>query len=335
MVPNLKSIRPLDAAIAAAAVALVAVSAYLGVSVWSHNRSVEKSAPLSRAVEELRGLIRKNPNDIDLRMQLAQAFTAAGRDSEAQAQYEQILKLSKNHVAAITGLGFIAAKQRDWPGAEEYFRRAVSIMEAQPTARMSKQFETANYYLGTALLEQKKYEDAVGYFKEALRVNRSASDTHFLLAHAYQGLEADEEYKAELEYALAFDPLMPEANYEYGKVLLEEGDVAGAAQHFRVAADKAPARPEPQEELDRLGSADERIEKAQSLADEDPEAALVEARVAVAIEPKGLRGLMLLGKLYEQTGDDAAAADAYKAVLAIDSDNADATSALKRVDNGK
>ena len=45
-------------------------------------------------------------------------------------------------------------------------------MDKQPNAQMSKQYETANFYLGTTLLEQKKYEDAVGYFKAALRVNQ-------------------------------------------------------------------------------------------------------------------------------------------------------------------
>lgn len=331
---NLRSIRPLDAAIAGVAVAVIALAGVLAWSIWSHNQSVEQATPLSRAITELQEMIEENPEDINLRMELAQAFSALSRYDEANAQYQQVLERAENHVAAISGLGFIAARQREWEKSEEYWRRAIELMSAQPSGKLTKQYGTANFYLGNALLEQKEYEGAIGAFKESLRVNRSASDTYYLMAVAFRGLEAMEEYRENLELTIAFDPKMPEANYELGKLLLEDGDEAGAAQHFRIAADEAPDRPEPREALQGLGSASARIEKAKSLIGEDDDQALVHARVAVALEPQNVEGLMILGELYEKTGDEKAARGTYRAVLAIQPDNEEAAAALERMTDG-
>lgn len=332
MAPNLRSIRPLDAVIVGVAALLLVVSGFLGWSVWSHNQQVEEATPISRAITELEGMIKRKPKDVGLRLELAQAYTVAGRNDLASEQYTQVLKLQKNNVSALSGLGFAASLERDWEKAESYWRRVIKILDKQPNVQVTKPYEKANFYLGTALLEQKKYEDAVGYFKAALRANRTASDTHFLLAAAYRGLGADDQYKSELEFTLAFDPLMPEANYEYGNILLKEGDIPGAAQHFRIAVDQAPDRDEPRAALEQLGSFEDRMDKALSLSKGEPEKALVEARVAVAIEPRDVEGLMLLGGLYEKTGDKEAAAESYRTILGIDPGHDAAQEALERID---
>jgi len=332
---SLKSIRPLDAAILGVAALVLILGVWLGWSWWSQSQSVKSSTPVNRAIADLKKKIEKNPSNLALRMDLAQAYTVAGQDREATEQYQQVLSRSKNHIAAISGLGFIASRQGDWKQAEQYWRRATKIMEVQPTAKMSKQYETANFYLGTTLLEQKKYEEAIGFFKEALRVNRSASDTHYLLAKAFQGIDAFDEYREELEITLAFDPTMAEANYDYGLLLLKDGKDAEAAQHFRISADRAPDREEPRDALENLGPFEDRVAKARQLQKSDPEKALVEARVAAALEPKDAAVLLLLGSLYEETKEKGMAADTYRAILATDANNAKAKAALERVTDDK
>ncbi len=335
MLEKLKQVRPLDAAIALVAVILIAVSAYLGVSVWSQRQATKEAAPISRAIAELEGMIKKNPKNIDARLQLAQAYTAAGMTDEAVEQYEQVLTIQKTNISALTGLGFVTAQREEWKRSEQYWRKAISIMDKQPNNKATKQYETANFYLANALLEQKRYEDAVGYFKAALRVNRSASDTHFLLAQAYRGLGAKDQYRQSLEYAIAFEPLMAQANYEYGMILLAEGDEAGAAQHLRIAADAAPDRSEPSDALKKLGTFSGRVSAARKLADSDPDKALTEARIAVALEPKKIDGLLLLADLYGRSGDTSAAADTYQNVLGLQPDNAKAKAALDRINDDK
>ncbi len=332
--PDLKSVRPLDAAIAVVAVLVLGLGVFLGYSVWQSNRTVEASTPAARAIGGLIAQVRANPNDIDTRMRLAQTYSVAGRDREAATQYEQILKVRKDYAPALSGLGFIALKQKQYKVGENYFQKVVDLLQGTDMTRQNAELETAYFYLGTALMEQKEYEEAARNFKEAIRIRRDASDSHYALAVCFRELGSEDEYREELEATLLFDPKMPEANYDYGNVLLADGDVAGAAEHFRTSADSAPKAEKPAEALAKLGTVSARLAKAQSLKASDPKAALVEARVAAALDPASAPALLAVGQLYEQSKNLNAAALAYRRALAADPGNKDAEAGLKRVTDG-
>ena len=75
---------------------------------------------------------------------------------------------------------------------------------------MDKGLETAYFYLGSVLYEQARYEEAVGALKEALRMNQTASDTHFLLAMTFKKLDEQGGYRDELAVdALRSTPTCP------------------------------------------------------------------------------------------------------------------------------
>jgi Flp pilus assembly protein TadD len=331
---DLKRVRPLDAVIALVGVVVVVLAIYLGYSVWAQRRLVASSVPSARAVEQVAAEVRKKPNDLDARMRLAQALAVAGRDSEAVDQYKAALQISKDFTPAISGLGFIALKQKQWATGEGYFRKAVDILQAKQAGARDPQLETAYFYLGTALMEQRKYEDAAGYFKQALTLRRDASDTHYALAVTYKQLGLDDKYRQELESTLLFDPKMPEANYDYALVLLKVGDKASAAEHLRASVDAAPGVDKPKKALDELGPFADRLAAAQKLMSTDPAAALVEARIASALEPKDVEALMLTANLYAKSGDKAKAATFYNKVLAVVPGNPEALAGLKQVNNG-
>ena len=78
-----------------------------------------------------------------------------------------------------------------------------------------------------------------------MRIRPDASDTHYILSVAYARLDSPGKSREELNVALAFDPTMPEANYDIGQLLLKEGKIADAAEHFRLSADKAPGVDKP------------------------------------------------------------------------------------------
>jgi Tfp pilus assembly protein PilF len=335
LVLNLKQVRPLDAAIIAVAVVVVCLGAYLGLSIWAQNRADVGATPASRAIESLSQQVRQNPNNIAVRMQLAQAFSVAGRDKDAVRQYELVLSINKDYVPALSGLGFTALRNKDWKTGEGYFRRVVTLMEGTESRPSNSSLETAYFYLGTALMEQKKYEEAIGTFKAAIRMRRDASDSHYALAKCYEKIGVMDGYREELKTTLLFDPAMPEANYDYGQLLLKDGDVAGAAEHFRTAVDEAPGVELPQKALDALGTASERLTAAKKLAAEKSFVkATVEARVSVALDPESVPAHMLLASLYESTKKQDKAAEVYRAVLQIDPGNPEAEKGLKRVDSG-
>jgi tetratricopeptide (TPR) repeat protein len=331
---SFKRIRPLDAAIAVVVVLVLGLGAYLGYSIWAQNTALTANSPAAREIAALSAKLRVNPNDGESRMRLAQAYSVAGRGAEAIEQYKAILKVNKNYVPALSGVGFEYLKQKDWKEGETYFRKVVALTEKENAGTGSSPLETAYFYLGTALMEQRNYEDAAGYFKAALRLRRDSSDSSYALAVCYRELGIDQGYEESLLYTLQFDPNMPEANYDYGILLLSKKDLAGAAEHFRRSADAAPNVDKPQDELGKLGNAKDRLAEAIKLKSSDPAKALVEARIAAALNPKSVEALALVGELFEATKQPEKAAEVYRKLLAIDPQNATGLAGLKRVGNG-
>lgn len=329
-----RPIRPADAVAFCAAVLALALAFWFGWSEWSRHRAVEHRPPVLRAIDILRSQIEADPDDILLRMQLAQAYTIAGADREAAEEYQYILSIDSEHVPAVSGLGFIASRQKDWKASERYWRRALELISAGGGMQPGRQTEMAAFYLGTAQLAQQKYAEAVVSFKEALRFSPTAPDTHYQLAIAYRGLGDEVAYRESLQRALESDPTMPEANYDYALVLLRSGDRAGAAEHFRCSAEHRADFGAPEQALQRLGPFAERVRAARDFAVSDPARALAEARIAVALDPRDAEALVLLGELYEQRGDKALAEKAYRSALDVEPRNAEALSALADLEEG-
>lgn len=321
----------LDIALAVAVVAVLGVGAYLGWSVWTQRRAAESASPAGRAIADLAAGVRKEPNSAPLRIQLAQALSVAGRWDEAIEQYKAALEIDEGNLDALSGLGFAAMKTGDYATAEEYWRRLIDDLAGGSFAPVDRQLESAYYYLGLSLMEQERHREAIGYLKEALRIRRDVSDTHYALAVAYRETGSDVKYREELEITLMFDPNMPEANYDYGVVLREEGDLAGAAERFRVSADQAPYKEEPQAALDELGDPAERLAAAKRLAAEDPKAALVEARIAAALDAAEPEATRLVARLYEKLKKREEAAVSWERLITIVPGDPEATEALKRL----
>lgn len=321
----------LDLAIRAAVVAVLLMAAYLGYSVWSHNRAVATSTPVSRQVAALEDLVAEQPDNVAARLQLAQVYTMTGRDDAAVAQYMAILAADPENVTALSGLGFVSSRKRQWATAEGYWQRIIDILEGRPAAGQDRALEVAYFYMGDVKAEQKRWEEAIPYYKAALRIKRDASDTHYHLAVAYRETGSAVKYREELEIALAFDPRMPEANYDLGLLLLESGDEAAAAEHFRISADSAPAAEAPRDALVELGTAAERVARARSMQATDVAGALAHARVAAAIEPDHVPALILAAQLYEKAGEKARSLEKWKRVLALEPGNAEAKSATERL----
>ena len=250
----LKQIRPLDAVIAVVAVIVLALAAYLGYSVWAQNTMLRDNSPSAREIASLSAKLRANPNNFDVRMRLAQAFAVAGRDNESIEQYKAILKVNKNFVPALSGVGFELLKQKKWKEGEAYFRKIIDLTENDTASPGSSPLETAYFYLGTALMEQRKYEDAVGYFKAALRLRRDSADASYALGGLLPGTRHHwRATRSTSSTPCSSMPNMAEANYDYGILLMSRNDTATAAEHFRRSADAAPGIDKPQIELDKLG----------------------------------------------------------------------------------
>lgn len=327
--------RWVDAAIKVILVLLVIALAYLVYNVVSFQLQQSRSGPASQAIDNLIAAVEESPQDIGLRLTLAEAFAADGRLRESIDQFNAALEIEPDSPNALSGLALISMHQGEWETAEQYWRRAITELSGGQYSLLDQRLERALYQLGVTLIERGEYEEAVQYLTEALRIRRGSADTHYMLAYAYRELGSDVNHRKYLEQALMFDPRMPEANYDLGLVMLAEGDVAGAAERFRESAKYAPpGRREPQEQLDKLkreADAQERADNARELAATDVTAAIAEARIARALAPDDVDTAKLVAELFEKAGDTESATGAWRYVLEIAPNDEAAAAAMARL----
>ena len=94
--------------------------------------------------------------------------------------------------------------------------------------------------LGTALLAQQRYADALGAFEAALRLSSPNLAAHNGFGTALHQLGRNQEAEAAFRSALALDPKCADAACNIGKVLLDTGDIEAAIGWFERALELEP-----------------------------------------------------------------------------------------------
>lgn len=328
--------RWLDYAIRATAVLVLVIAAYLGYSYFTATRTATTSSYAGRAIENLRKVVTANPGNAAARIRLAEALANANRDNEAVEQYEAALKIQSDAVPAMQGLATIADRRQDYPTAESYWKKIINLLDTTPTAARDPRLDAAYFGLGVTYNHMARYEDAVVALREAARIKMTASDTHYQLSVAYAKLGYADKQREELGISLTLDPGYVEANYDMGVISMKASEIATAAELFRIAVNRAPeeTRARPQAQLDEIaakGDAAARLAKAKSLSGTDAAAALEEARIALALDPKSTDAVRLMAVLFEQTGNKVRALNSYQRLAELSPQNAEAAAAIKRL----
>ena len=314
------------------AVTVLLVAGYLAWSYFSDVRLRDTQSPAARAIANLEAMVAKSPSVALARVRLAEALMANGQQSDAIKELEIALTLEKDNVAALTDLGLIAMQRSDWVQSEAYWKKLVTILSGAEMSAQDQRLADIYYYLGTTYVELTRYEDAVANLKESIRIKRDSSPVHYMLSVAYQRLGLLEMQQEELTIVLAFDPSQAQANYDMGLLMLKQGDIAAAAELFRIGADGAPdGVTDPQKQLDLLGKTPERLAQAVELKTKDPKAALSDARIAAAIDPANVVAVRLVAELWEANKDPKKAQNAWERVLELVPGDVQATDAIKRL----
>jgi tetratricopeptide (TPR) repeat protein len=319
-----------------AVLALIGLGGFFGYSVWAQNRIERASSPAYAVIDAAKAAVDKTPNDSMLRVQLGQAYGAAGMYDEARAELDTAIRIKNDNVDAYQALAMIEMLRKNYDQSESALKKILDLTmtgDAAQYATVNQRREIAYYYLGEISLLRKQYEIAVNYFKAAIRVRRDASDSYVRLAQAYIGMDLPEQAIKQLKIALQFDPRFPEAHFELGKLLLDKGQRANAAWEFRQAIDNAPEQREPQAALAAMGTYEQWYKAAKDADDAGRLTEAIEAiDIARAMDPKSYDAAMLDGRLLERKPDLAAAVEAYKAALEARPGDKAAQEALTRAE---
>ncbi|MFY9561335.1 MAG: FG-GAP-like repeat-containing protein [Terriglobales bacterium] len=166
-------------------------------------------------------------------------FFQRGYYDQAGAAFERALHDNPDSAEALYGLGSVYLNQQKTAEARDCFERAVKLRASYPDT-------LANAWNNLGLLDARagRTEEAIGFFRQALRLSPDHLVALVNLGSAYRQLKQWDEARKAFERALAASPNDPEANYGLGMVFAQTDDTARALEHLQRALQSRPAYPE-------------------------------------------------------------------------------------------
>ena len=260
------------AKVAAAALALIG----LGCMTWTHAALYVDGDSLWTFAA------RASPQCFAVHFAYGAQLAAAGRNGEAERQYEMAVKMNPRFLKARLNLAIVLDKLgRDDDSIRQY-RQAIELEPNFPDSHLG---------LGVVLLHCGQIADAIGELREALRLNPASATAHSNLGFA---LQADGKLSgaiSEYQAAVALDPDYPDARLNLGLALGNSGDSVDAVLQFkeltRLRPDSADAHNNLGTSLYVAGQANEAVGEFQAALRIDPGNARARQNLAGVLHSMG------------------------------------------------
>jgi predicted O-linked N-acetylglucosamine transferase (SPINDLY family) len=166
---------------------------------------------------------------------LAMTSFQAGRLSDAERSFKELLRKQPTHLGALNLLGILFITTQKHEEAERYLKQAIAL-NAQSDATLS------NY--GIALKALKRPQEALESFDRALAINPGIAGTWTSRGAVLNDLKRHEEAIADFDRAIALQPNYAEAYSNKGKSLSELRRYGDALAAYDEALKRRPALPE-------------------------------------------------------------------------------------------
>ncbi len=187
---------------AALAIGLVA----FGVLYYQDQHVAAAPSIVERQVALTEAAVRKNPNDLQARLQLGEVYGQAARYDDAVKQYDQVLKAAPGSKDALLGKGFALMTQNQLDKAVVPLTQVVKATRKGEFAGADSQLAAAYYYLGVIAVKQKKPDVALTQLGHALKIEPTDSDAMYQVGLAQLQSGANVEAIATFRSALRFVP---------------------------------------------------------------------------------------------------------------------------------
>ena len=220
--------------------------------------------------------VQTNPDDSNMRSDVAMAEWGSGNRAEALRQWQLALAYRPDSLQALSDLGF-------------------------------------------AMVEEKKYDEAIPYLLKANELSSRFAMPHVHLAHAYVALGKNREAEGELRQAVEISPMNPSVRDAFGRFYLDWGRLADAENQFRASVNTLPsyeAWSGLAETYTLQGNSQKAVEAWQEV---------------LALEPFDSHAHLILGRIYLAKGLSTQAAKEFDACLYTDPNNAEARAAVQRL----
>jgi tetratricopeptide (TPR) repeat protein len=286
-------------------VLVVGVLAFAGIYYQDQHVNAGPSM-IERQTQSAEAAVKKAPNNIGARLELAAAYRLDKRYDDELKQYDEILKADKTNRFALLGRGGALMAKGDLTAAALAYHTIADATKKAEFAGADPQLEEARYYLGSIAVTQGKNKDAITELQAALKIDRTDSDALYLLGVANLKLGSTQLAVDSFKQALLF---VPTGWCEpYAQLAVAYGKLGKAPQATYAGAMADFCHKKPAEAKLRLQT-------------------LTKGPVAVD-------ALLGLGLIEETASNNPAAVTWYKQVLTVDRTNVAAISALSRLGVG-
>ena len=237
-------------------------------------------------------------------LSLAVKYHQDGKIPEAEAAYNEILKINPSNSVCYNNLGLIASDRGLYQAAEQLFKKSCEI---------NRKNSDAYNNLGNTYRAQGKIEEAIASLEQALRINPAASGAHVNLGNIFQAQGNFERAIICYEQALRISPEFSEAWSNLGNTYNRINQVDKSAQcYIRALA----VRPDYADAYNNLGNA----LRSQSKLDQ----AVPCFERALRLRPNYLDAYLNLGNTHTDMGRTDQAVACYQQILALKPDHVDA-----------
>ncbi|MEP7370073.1 MAG: tetratricopeptide repeat protein [Dermatophilaceae bacterium] len=285
--------------------ALVLVVGVVAFSaIYYQDQHVEAGPSLTgRQIQGAEAAVKKAPNNVQVRLQLAAAYLQDKRPDDALTQYDEILKGDKANRSALMGRGGVLTTQGDLTAASVAYHKITDVAAKGEFAGADPVAQAAHYYLGSIAVKQGKATLALTELQKALKIDPTDSDALYLVGVAELKNGAPKLAVLALKKALLFVPTgwcepYTQLNVAYTKLgNAPEATYAGAMANF---CNKKPV--DAKRQLNTLTSGPVKIE-----------------------------ALLGLGLIAQMESNNPEAISWYQKVLKVDPTNASAATALSQL----
>jgi tetratricopeptide (TPR) repeat protein len=204
--PGISSDRTLNRLIVGSILVLVIGIPLVGV-IYFLDRWVDPGPTMvQRQVAAGEEAVRKEPNKVSTRVQLAAVYVESDRLDDAIKQYNEVLAVQPDHRLALIGRGKVLRDMGDVDGALKDFQKLVDIAAAGEFANADQLLQEAYFNIARIALDKGQPSSAIEPLEAALRIDRSDADAWALLGTArLQTGDAKQAVEA-LRRALQFVP---------------------------------------------------------------------------------------------------------------------------------
>ncbi len=202
--------------------------------------------------------------------------------------------------------GLHAMERQDWISAYSFFQQVATLEPQSPDMF---------YYMGEALRNQKKFDQSISSYNQALQIDPGFAPAYLGLALAKIAKKPDNisDAQDELKQAIDKDPNLFDAYLELASLAIDQNDSSSASQYLDQAAQIVP------------GSPMVYYYRAQiDLTAGNTDQALAEAQKSNQLDLTFLDSYRLIGEISQSTGQASIAIDALKTYLLYVPDDAQA-----------